>query len=129
MTEPAIVAMVDAAMAEMINISPPLRRSECERLIRAAIGARPDGPEPQPGAGNPSKPVKIVRLHLPAITVRPGSMLVDGEAWPDGSREILLDDFVAVRVNYRYPYTDNLSVQRLANQIKVLLEGGKAVPR
>lgn len=31
--------MVDAAMAEMSNIHPPIRRSECERLIRAALGA------------------------------------------------------------------------------------------
>jgi hypothetical protein len=36
----AIVAMVDAAMVEMKNISPPLRRSECQRLILAAIAAR-----------------------------------------------------------------------------------------
>lgn len=28
---------VDAAMVEMANIHPPLRRSECERLIRAAL--------------------------------------------------------------------------------------------
>jgi hypothetical protein len=33
-----ITAMVDAAMVEMSNIHPPLRRSECERLIRAAYG-------------------------------------------------------------------------------------------
>lgn len=33
-----ITAMVDAAMLEMSNIHPPLRRSECERLIRAAYG-------------------------------------------------------------------------------------------
>jgi hypothetical protein len=34
-----MTAMVDAAMVEMSNIHPPLRRSECERLIRAALGA------------------------------------------------------------------------------------------
>lgn len=33
-----LTAMVDAAMVEMSNIHPPLRRSECERLIRAALG-------------------------------------------------------------------------------------------
>lgn len=32
-----MVDMVDAAMVEMSNISPPLKRSECERLIGAAI--------------------------------------------------------------------------------------------
>lgn len=32
-----LVSAVDAAMVEMQNISPPLRRSECERLIRAAL--------------------------------------------------------------------------------------------
>ena len=32
---------VDAAMVEMKNIYPPLRRSECERLIRAAKYAAP----------------------------------------------------------------------------------------
>lgn len=30
---------VDAAMVEMANIYPPLRRSECEQLIRAALSA------------------------------------------------------------------------------------------
>ena len=33
--------MVDAAMVEMKNITPPLRRNECERLIRAALAAAP----------------------------------------------------------------------------------------
>lgn len=33
----SLTAMVDAAMVEMENISPPMRRSECERLIRAAL--------------------------------------------------------------------------------------------
>lgn len=32
-----LTAMVDAAMVEMANIHPPLKRSECERLIRAAL--------------------------------------------------------------------------------------------
>jgi hypothetical protein len=36
-----MIQMVDAAMVEMRNISPPLRRSECERLIRAAISTHP----------------------------------------------------------------------------------------
>lgn len=39
-----LTAMVDAAMVEMSNIHPPLRRSECERLIRAALGVTPSGP-------------------------------------------------------------------------------------
>jgi hypothetical protein len=33
------IAMVDAAMVEMQGIFPPLRRSECERLINAVLGA------------------------------------------------------------------------------------------
>jgi len=36
-----ITDAVDRAMAEMENISPPLRRSECKRLICAALEARP----------------------------------------------------------------------------------------
>lgn len=35
----ATIEMIDAAMVEMANITPPLRRSECERLIRAALSA------------------------------------------------------------------------------------------
>lgn len=35
------VEMIDAAMLEMRNIAPPLRRSECERLIRAALATSP----------------------------------------------------------------------------------------
>lgn len=34
-----LVEMVDAAMVEMANIHPPLRRSECQRLILAAIAS------------------------------------------------------------------------------------------
>ena len=34
------VAMIDAAMGEMANIVPPLKRSECARLIRAALAAQ-----------------------------------------------------------------------------------------
>ena len=37
-----LVAAVDAAMIEMRNIVPPLRRSECERLICAALGTHPE---------------------------------------------------------------------------------------
>jgi hypothetical protein len=37
-----MIAAVDAAMVEMANITPPLRRSECERLIRAALTAKPE---------------------------------------------------------------------------------------
>ena len=40
------VLMVDAAMVEMKNIVPPLRRSECLRLIRAAINATARPPQP-----------------------------------------------------------------------------------
>lgn len=35
----AEIAMIDAAMVEMANITPPLTRSECARLIRAALAA------------------------------------------------------------------------------------------
>ena len=49
-----LVAAVDAAMVEMKNISPPLRRSECERLIRAAAECMPapqqSTPEPDDDA-------------------------------------------------------------------------------
>ena len=34
-----IIEMIDAAMVEMASITPPLRRSECEQLIRAALSA------------------------------------------------------------------------------------------
>ena len=34
------IAMIDAAMVEMANIVPPLKRSECARLIRAALAAQ-----------------------------------------------------------------------------------------
>lgn len=40
-----LVEMIDAAMVEMQNISPPLRRSECERLIRAALSTQQAAPE------------------------------------------------------------------------------------
>lgn len=39
-----LTAAVDAAMVEMKNISPPMRRSECERLICAALTAAPTPP-------------------------------------------------------------------------------------
>ncbi len=35
----AEIAMIDAAMAEMRNVHPPLTRSDCRRLIRAALAA------------------------------------------------------------------------------------------
>jgi len=35
-----LVEMIDAAMIEMRDIAPPLCRSECERLIRAAMAAK-----------------------------------------------------------------------------------------
>jgi len=44
-----MIQMVDAAMVEMRNITPPLRRSECERLIHAALS---NSPAAQP-ADNP----------------------------------------------------------------------------
>lgn len=40
-TRDDLEAAVDAAMVEMANISPPLRRSECKRLILAARAAGP----------------------------------------------------------------------------------------
>lgn len=45
-SEPAnhrLTLMVDAAMVEMQGIYPPLRRSECQRLITAALSAAPAG--------------------------------------------------------------------------------------
>jgi hypothetical protein len=41
----SMIARVDAAMVEMKNIHPPLRRSECERLIRAALASAPVPPD------------------------------------------------------------------------------------
>lgn len=35
----AEITMIDAAMAEMRNVHPPLTRSDCRRLIRAALAA------------------------------------------------------------------------------------------
>jgi hypothetical protein len=40
-TGEAETAMVDAAMVEMRNIVPPLRRSECRQLICAALSVAP----------------------------------------------------------------------------------------
>jgi len=42
----SLIEMVDAAMIEMSNIHPPLKRSECERLIRAAmLAVAPEPPQ------------------------------------------------------------------------------------
>ncbi|WP_437881064.1 phage protein NinX family protein [Pseudomonas sp. LRF_L74] len=47
----SFTAAVDAAMVEMRNIHPPLRRGECERLIRAALTAfKPQQAEQKPVA-------------------------------------------------------------------------------
>lgn len=43
---PNLIAAVDAAMVEMQNIHPPLKRSECERLIHAALSAKAAPAEP-----------------------------------------------------------------------------------
>jgi hypothetical protein len=43
-----MTARVDAAMTAMRNIVPPLRRSECEQLIRAALAAAPASLTPAP---------------------------------------------------------------------------------
>ena len=40
----ALTQAVDAAMVEMKNIHPPLRRSECQRLIQAALNVAPAAP-------------------------------------------------------------------------------------
>lgn len=42
------IEMIDAAMVEMANIHPPLERSECQRLIRAALTAAPAPHPTQP---------------------------------------------------------------------------------
>lgn len=41
-TDHRLTLMVDAAMVEMQGIYPPLRRSECQRLIHAALTAAPE---------------------------------------------------------------------------------------
>lgn len=42
-----ITAAVDAAMVEMRNMYPPMRRSECERLIKAALFTAPPSKQEQ----------------------------------------------------------------------------------
>lgn len=61
---PSITAMVDAAMVEMSNIHPPLRRSECERLIRAAIGVAPSHEAQQFMVSSIQRRAGIVTLEL-----------------------------------------------------------------
>ena len=59
MSKETLMAMVDAAMVEMSNIHPPLKRSECERLILAALDAYegvapvPDIVDSNPGSALP----------------------------------------------------------------------------
>jgi hypothetical protein len=91
LTRAHLILAVDAAMVEMQNISPPLRRSECERLIRAALSIKA-APEPVQGEavgrfcgefggdvnGNMWFKVKT-RGSIPA----PGAMLYTAEAKPD----------------------------------------------
>ena len=54
--------MVDAAMVEMKNITPPLRRSECERLIRAAL-ITPPAAQPAEWVGLTEEEINKLR-HL-----------------------------------------------------------------
>ena len=60
---PELTEMVDAAMVEMKSIVPPLRRSDCERLIVAALAVQ-----------RPPK-LKLVgsisRLHVPRQQTEP----------------------------------------------------------
>lgn len=56
-----IEAAVDAAMVEMVNITPPLRRSECRRLILAARAAGP-----QSGAWVLAESVRALAYQLEA---------------------------------------------------------------
>lgn len=52
-----MTAAVDAAMVEMAGIHPPLRRSDCERLIRAAL----NNPKPRTECGQ--QPAKYPQLR------------------------------------------------------------------
>lgn len=65
-----MAGMIDAAMVEMKNIHPPLRRSDCERLIRAALSASPTPPASTEAQLPTAEP--IGNFTLPAI----------GQPWP-----------------------------------------------
>lgn len=75
-----LVQAVDAAMIEMANISPPMRRSECERLIRAALAAAPKAEQPP--------------VQCPAYSERivPASTALIQWAWEDEPESTLFDE-------------------------------------
>jgi hypothetical protein len=66
--------MVDAAMVEMKNISPPLRRSECERLIHAALAASQQAAQAVPEGFEPAS-YKCGHLTIQAASQIDGSSL------------------------------------------------------
>lgn len=67
-TDEPETAMVDAAMVEMANIVPPLRRNECLRLIRAALSV-----DPAPAPRQPLSNQEIYTCYIEAAnqTLRP----------------------------------------------------------
>ena len=69
-----LVAAVDAAMVEMKNISPPLRRSECERLIRAAAECMPAPPAVHASAGGASSGFSLLRNVGAALVGLPAGL-------------------------------------------------------
>lgn len=67
-----MTAAVDAAKVEMRNIHPPMRRSECERLIRAALAAVPQAPAAPSDPMDWPLPCDVTVGH---ITIRKGCEL------------------------------------------------------
>ncbi len=74
--KPAETAMVDAAMTEMQHIVPPLTRTQCSRLVRAAMAAAGGAAAAAPSA--PPSPA-------PASRPRRGKQR---QRWPPSSRKL-----------------------------------------
>jgi len=91
----ALTQAVDAAMVEMKNIHPPLRRSECQRLIQAALNAAPAAPAPNPDTKDAERYRWLRRWkgqeHEPPFTVHHE---LDGTLW-GGDLDAAIDDAIA----------------------------------
>ena len=75
------IAMIDAAMVEMANIHPPLKRSECQRLIRAALSAAPAPQAQEPVLGTKTwfDGEKLITQNLTASDIYAEPAPVDRE--------------------------------------------------
>lgn len=60
------------------------------------------------------KCIMKVTLHEPKVSIRHAD---DG-----GAMEVMLDNWVYVRINYDYRYTDNASRMWLAKEVQKLLQ-------